>query len=361
MTLSPSQRALRQLLGVGRRPSPEPVVREGYSANRRAVAGLLGVRLTGRFTGELAVQESPGLYIAAQSRDEPSGEPSGDYGYDAMFAEAAYEAITQASPSRRLHVRLTLTPLAIGANALIAHLLDLRGMLGEVGPAGIRGYANVVGRLIISARDRALAVADALDGHVTPDTDLALGIARRLTVVLDDALRSELHPSPAGVGSALIGDRDLSLSLARDLAQVFNFDNEDLATAVIKAKHDFDFGNGPLDLGYALHVARKADRAYARELRIMLGFAAGSGDRSLTGAALAGAVLNGALDDFTQADLSEVYLDRVNLIGVRWSKSTQWPASFDRAALLRRSRETAPGSGIYVLSPPGRSREDVHA
>jgi hypothetical protein len=68
------------------------------------------------------------------------------------------------------------------------------------------------------------------------------------------------------------------------------------------------------------------------------------------------ALLNGALDDFSQADLSEVDLAHVVLIGVRWSVSgTRWPPSQDVEALIQESEETEPGSGVYVITYWGES------
>src|SRR5450755_274104 len=48
MTASPPRRALGQLLGVDRGPLTEPPARDGYSVARRALAGILGVRLAER-------------------------------------------------------------------------------------------------------------------------------------------------------------------------------------------------------------------------------------------------------------------------------------------------------------------------
>jgi hypothetical protein len=68
---------------------------------------------------------------------------------------------------------------------------------------------------------------------------------------------------------------------------------------------------------------------------------------------LADALLTGALDDFSQADLSGVDLSHVGLVGLRWSiPGTRWPPSLDVDALLDRSEETEPGSGVYIILPP---------
>jgi hypothetical protein len=79
---------------------------------------------------------------------------------------------------------------------------------------------------------------------------------------------------------------------------------------------------------------------------------------------LASALLKGALDDFTQADLSNADLASVDLNGVKWSMSTRWPPDVGRDDLIRRSRETAPRSGIFVVSSPsglGPVHEDVYS
>jgi hypothetical protein len=71
-------------------------------------------------------------------------------------------------------------------------------------------------------------------------------------------------------------------------------------------------------------------------------------------AGLANAVIHGALDDFSHADLSGVDLTGIGLEGIRWTVSgTRWPPSLDIEALLQRSEETESGSGIYVVTGGG--------
>jgi hypothetical protein len=58
----------------------------------------------------------------------------------------------------------------------------------------------------------------------------------------------------------------------------------------------------------------------------------------------------GWLDDFTEADLSRVDLAGVDLEGVRWSeRGTRWPPG-EQERIRRESRETAPGSGVWVVT-----------
>ncbi|MFG3054527.1 hypothetical protein ACGFZP_26705 [Kitasatospora sp. NPDC048239] len=69
--------------------------------------------------------------------------------------------------------------------------------------------------------------------------------------------------------------------------------------------------------------------------------------------------LSEVLDDFTTADLSSADLTRVDLAGVRWSElRTRWPAEISIDRLREDSRETLPGSGIYVIRP-GTGTRDV--
>ncbi|MEV6171344.1 hypothetical protein AB0L99_24295 [Streptomyces sp. NPDC051954] len=76
-------------------------------------------------------------------------------------------------------------------------------------------------------------------------------------------------------------------------------------------------------------------------------------------AGLADALLDGVLDDFTRADLTDVDLDEADLAGIHWSeRGTRWPLGTDIEDLRRRSQETAPNSGVHVLGQPpaGNSR-----
>jgi hypothetical protein len=67
-------------------------------------------------------------------------------------------------------------------------------------------------------------------------------------------------------------------------------------------------------------------------------------------------LVDGALDDFIQADLSRADLTSIDLGGIRWSLSgTQWPPGFDVEELLLQSDETAPGSGVWAVRLRGQS------
>lgn len=148
--------------------------------------------------------------------------------------------------------------------------------------------------------------------------------------------------------------RSLTLALARDLALVPAADQDrdlahDLARALAR------------DLR-ARNLARARDRAHGLDRFLVDAISRSLSLEQVEG--LASALLRGALDDFTQADLSNTDLSSVDLNGIRWSMSTRWPSDIDRDDLLRRSTETMPRSGIYVLSSPpdpGPVHHDVHA
>lgn len=76
---------------------------------------------------------------------------------------------------------------------------------------------------------------------------------------------------------------------------------------------------------------------------------------------LAAALLEGALDDFTRADLAHADLTGRDLTGVRWSDwGTRWPEGTDIDRLRTRSREVAHGTGIYVIDNPDDNDKALH-
>jgi hypothetical protein len=86
------------------------------------------------------------------------------------------------------------------------------------------------------------------------------------------------------------------------------------------------------------------DRVCGQGLAARLGITATEG--------LAEALTDGALDDFTSADLTRASLADADLTGVRWSLTgTAWPPGTDIKALLARS-ETHPGD-VLVLRHRG--------
>lgn len=97
-------------------------------------------------------------------------------------------------------------------------------------------------------------------------------------------------------------------------------------------------------LGQAGERTRTMDRVCAQGLAGRLGITTTEG--------LAETVTDGALDDFTSADLTRARLADADLTGVRWSLTgTAWPPGTDIRALLARS-QTQPGD-VLVLRHRG--------
>ncbi|MBO0820662.1 MAG: hypothetical protein J2P26_07405, partial [Nocardiopsaceae bacterium] len=112
---------------------------------------------------------------------------------------------------------------------------------------------------------------------------------------------------------------------------------------------------------HALNLAR--DLTFASDLKVArdAALAAGRalGIQQVDG--LAAALLDGVLDDFTDADLTAANLAETDLAGVRWSVSgTRWPSGTDVDALRARSREIAPDTGVFVVEAPGDGKENRH-
>ena len=179
---------------------------------------------------------------------------------------------------------------------------------------------------------QALALARARDLDPT---------ARAHARVLALALARDLDPTARGLARDLA--RGLARGLARDLAR------DPTARGLAR---DLAFAR---DL--ALDRARDLDRA--RYLALLLDEPASRalGIQHMDG--LGTALLDGALDDFTRADLSAADLVGVDLDGVRWSLwGTRWPPATDVERLKNQSRETRPGSGVFVVSG-GTSTADL--
>jgi hypothetical protein len=138
-------------------------------------------------------------------------------------------------------------------------------------------------------------------------------------------------------------DRPLIRTLAYDLGC-----DLDRAREYALARH--------LKLGVTRSISRTLDLVFERSRvldRVCAQGVAGRLDISPT-EGLAEALLDGALDDFTSADLAHTSLADADLTGVRWSLSgTIWPLGTDVKALLARSEEVEPGGGVLVVTRRG--------
>jgi hypothetical protein len=184
----------------------------------------------------------------------------------------------------------------------------------SVGAARLPGHSSTCAAR--PALDRAQNIARSIDRN------LALSLAKARIVGIAQDISDDLDRA-----EEIARARDLALSLAgnlaRDLARDLGLDR-DLVLARAQ------------EIGLALDLAVDLVRSLNKLL-----------DREGIGAVLA----QGALDDFTEADLSRVDLAEVDLVGVRWSdQGTRWPPG-EEERMRHASRETEPGSGVWVVEP----------
>jgi hypothetical protein len=141
--------------------------------------------------------------------------------------------------------------------------------------------------------------------------------------------------------------RDHDLELACELADGLNSDL-DLAGELGKTCERILGTDRSISrvLDLAVERSRALDRVCAQGVAGRLGISPTEG--------LAEALLDGAMDDFTSADLTHTSLADADLTGVRWSLSgTIWPPGTDVKALLARSEEVEPGGGVLVVTRRG--------
>jgi len=268
--------------------------------------------------------------------------------------ENAIAAVLSADPARRLAARRSRLFPAILMSFILERCIVLADGLAQpdhepvVGDSRARSIARSIGRVPAFMR-RGPRDLDRLQARVLV---LALEIGQGRPTALAEALNiaHELATdivsgeAPDAIGklpAAMAHSISSSLRLAREFARDHTF-------------------RPSLNREIALMVDRSAEltsilsEAMSHELRI----------EPTEG--IADALLNHALDDFTNADVTEVGMTDSDLPGIHWSEQTGWPAEIDMSDLRRRSTEDPPGSGTYVVSslPDIQNRSDhvrVHA
>ncbi|MFF4276456.1 hypothetical protein [Streptomyces sp. NPDC001536] len=203
----------------------------------------------------------------------------------------------------------------------------------------------------------------------------------RALELLDDLVREEKR---TGTGEAFPGPYVQRFAdLARDYARARRFALAEPPALTLPAalnlaavfartfEHDLGAARRPRDDAHALTdtldaAARARDpervRAYDLIARPLADGLAREARRRLhlpTTDGLVAALLDGTLDDFTDADLTGVNPNDPALNGIQWSETgTRWPPGTDIDALRNRSEETSPYSRVYVLGrrPKGNSR-----
>jgi hypothetical protein len=250
------------------------------------------------------------------------------------------------------------------------------GRGGNLDRALIRILAGDLGRDLGRAREYAQARHLKLDGSLTRNSALALTPGQVGGSRIDPtpmrcsgAAVHLAHRLVHAIDGTLVRQLDLRLSLSRD------DDLEPAGELVAGLESDLDRA---VTLKEALAVARERilnghrareqildiDRSIGRTLALALvrsraldrvcaqGVAGRLGISQSQG--LAQALLDGVMDDFTNADLTHANLPGTDLTGVRWSLSgTIWPPETDVKALLARSEQVAPGGGVLVVTRRG--------
>lgn len=259
-----------------------------------------------------------------------------------------------------------------------------RGRRGNLDRAFIRTLARDLGRDLGRAREYAQVRHLKLDVTVTPDSILALTLdqAREpylaLTLIrdLDTALRLA-HKLSHAIDGTLARYLDLRLNLSRDedlelvggLAADLDSDLDralELNRALGRTRERILNVNYARDqiLDIDRSISHTLDTAFQRSRALDRVCAQGVADRLgiSTTERLAEALLDGAMDDFTNADLTCARLAGADLTGVRWSlPGTIWPLETDVSALLARSEEVEPGGGVLVVKRRGSARGAIMA
>jgi hypothetical protein len=256
-------------------------------------------------------------------------------GLAAILPSSAAAPLTPPSPPATPAAIAIATADPAARMALRRHPIILAAILSDLTVRALT-IANETSAARDIARARDIALALARDHARDRDHALARALALNLARARDHALARALALNLARA-LALDLDRALALALDRALARDRALDR---ALA--------------LDLDRALDLARNLAfaRDTAHQTALVVGRALGIGQVE----GLAAALLDGALDDFTHADLARADFTGRDLTGVRWSDSgTTWPPGTDVERLRARSREVGHGTGIYVIASPGDS------
>jgi hypothetical protein len=241
-----------------------------------------------------------------------------------------------------------------------------RGRCGDLDRPRIRAMADDLGRDLDRARRHvparnlqlgtvvtrgplpALVLGQALDYapalSLTRGFNAAVDLAREFIEAMDRILASYL-------GLRLTFSHDDDLELAHELA--------DGAGSCLDRTRALAIGLGDrpspeqvLSTGRTISRALDQALARARAMRRVCGQGLASRLGMATADGLAEAIIDGALDDFTSADLTGASLAEADLTGMRWSLTgTTWPPGTDIKALLARS-ETQPG-GVLMFRHRG--------
>jgi hypothetical protein len=266
-------------------------------------------------------------------------------------------AISATNPAARLELRRNPVILVVILSDLLVRSLVI-----------VTNHAAATNRAIDSNRAVADILASTLartfNDHSDDDFRQAYARASDYASILARVF-SDTHKMASYHARDLDFARDLARAsdLARDHARDLERDPDHPLTALARARDLFTSYDFATMRNLAHSVARARGLNLARDLDRHIAVAVGRilGVRHVKG--LAAALLDGALDDFTHADLAQINLTDFDLTGVRWSVSgTKWPRGIDIDVLRAQSREVPPRTGVYVIVNPGdvETRQDAH-
>jgi hypothetical protein len=307
---------------------------------------------------------------------------------DQVPAASSAEGLGAADAAARLGVRRHPVVLAAILSDFVVRAMEIAaavnsGRGGNLNPAVVRVLARDLGRDLGRAREYVQARQLKLDGSLTRRSAVAFTPGQvsgsRIDLMLIGCFGGAIHLARRlvhAIDGTLGRQRDLCLSFSRDedleSADVLIAGLESaldragaLNEALFAAREQILYGSGARvqilgreqipgidrSLGRAVSQAlarsRDLDRICAQGVAGRLGISVAQG--------LAQALLDGVLDDFTNADLTHASLPDTDLTGVRWSLSgTIWPPGTDVKALRARSERAAPGGGVLVVTRRAR-------
>lgn len=281
-------------------------------------AGLREATLHGDHTN-LQGSLSSKLDIETGLESALSGSPAPEPLSPAPQTESSQPDVVAAIKSIDPAVRMTLRRDPVIRAVILSHFL-VRA-LDIVEKITARRSLDHANRDLARALALDLIRSHALPSALDPTRDRYLDPARTLILALDPDIAPALDH---------IQTRALTRTIARALARAL-----DIAPA-----HELDSDT-------------------ARELAQRMALAAGRFLGIHHVKRLVAALLDGALDDFTDADLTHADLSEADLTGVCWSVSgTRWPPGIDVKALQARSRKVASKTDIYVVEDDGK--ETLH-
>ncbi|MEU1507917.1 hypothetical protein [Kitasatospora sp. NPDC005748] len=317
---------------------------DGLDGQLDVEAGLREVMLCSRYRDlvddvDTVLDVEAGLVsIMSRTTDRTQFEEAAAPLYDVGLLHQRFELI---GPEQRLALRAhPLVTSAILADLLIRTVILAQDLTNGLGFGRYHGMP--LKRAVFAAQTTARGIAHELDGRAA----LAWELRDRAHEIV--ALLEPHYPAidQAGrVGQILV--RELAATIDQ---RVRTADHPAIAE-FLRACKVFMYAVGSGDLTRA-----EQEVAYlTRELAAQVGELLGLGEPETLDLEF----LSETLDNFTSADLSAADLTRVDLAGVRWSElHTRWPAEISVDRLREDSRETLPGSGIYIIRP-GTGARDV--